>query len=127
MNETFWIAWKASVPVLAIVIVGLLIERRWLRRTADQMEENVRQQCSQVGRLLKANVELQFDNSRLLAELTDAKGLADVLRSREQATCPCSQVKAANERMAYLEERNQKLIFDALSNNAAKYIKVNRN
>jgi hypothetical protein len=100
MNDTFWIAWKAAVPVLAIVVVALLIERRWLHRDADQVEIELGAQCSHVSR---------------------------IPRHRDEATCPCSEVKSAQDRIAYLTERNQQLVFDALLNNVGRYIKINRN
>lgn len=120
MEDTFWNLWKASVPVLAIIIVGLLIERRWLHRDVEGLEQELANMNQRRADLVVKLADAQLDAA-------EAKSLANILRHRNEATCPCSQVKALQDRNTYLEDRNNQLMFDAISNNAGKYIKINRN
>ncbi len=112
--------WKALTPILALTVVVLLFERRQQQRRAASLWRSIEAYRNEKHELVVKLATAQ-------REAAEAKSIANILRHRDEATCPCSQVKAANERMAYLEDRNQQLIFDALSNNAAKYIKINRN
>lgn len=120
MSDTFWLLWKALVPILAIVIVGLLFDRREEQRRADGLEQELANLNQK-----RANLVIKLADAQI--EAAEAKSLANILRHRDEATCPCSEVKALQDRNAYLEDHNNQLTFDALSNNVGKYIKINRN
>ena len=120
MEEAFWIMWKALVPVLAIIIVALLSARREKQRRADSLEQELANSNQKRSNLVRKLAEAQI-------QANEAQALANILRHRDEATCPCSAVKALQDRNTYLEDRNNQLVFDALNNNAGKYIKINRN
>lgn len=120
MNDTFWILWKASVPILGIIIVALLYDSHEERRRADALEQELANANQKRAELLRNLAEAEIDAA-------EANSRAAILRHRDEATCPCSEVKTLQERNAYLENRNNELVFDALSNNAGKFIKINRN
>ncbi len=120
MSDIFWLLWKALVPILAIFIVGLLFDRREEQRRADGLEQELANLNQKRADLVRKLADAQI-------EAITAKSLANILRHRNEVTCPCSQVKALQERNTYLEDRNNEMTFDALSNNVGKYIKINRN
>lgn len=120
MSDTFWSLWKAAVPVLAIIIAGLLVDRYQEDRRADKLEQELANANQKRADLVRKLAIAQIDAA-------EANSRANILRHRDEATCPCSAVKTADERIAYLTERNNQLVFDALSSNAGKYIKINRN
>ena len=119
-EEAFWTLWKASVPILAIIIVALLYDSYEERRRADDLERELADSNQRRADLVRKLAEAQIQAS-------EAQALANILRHRDEATCPCSEVKALQERNTYLEDRNNQLVFDAISSNAGKYIKINRN
>lgn len=120
MNETFWSLWKASVPILAIIIVGLLVDRYQEERRAEKLEQELANANQRRADLVRKLAIAQIDAA-------EANSRANILRHRDEATCPCSEVKTLQERNTYLEDRNNQLVFDAISSNAGKYIKINRN
>jgi len=120
MNDTFWLLWKAMTPILAIILALLLVDRRLVQRRADGLEQDLANANQKRADLVRKLAEAEIDAA-------EANSRAAILRHRDEATCPCSQVKALQDRNAYLEGRNNELVFDALSNNAGKFIKINRN
>lgn len=120
MEQAFWLMWKLATPVLAVVTVLLLIERRQQQRRADSLWNSIVAYRNEKHALVAKLAEAQLDAA-------EAKSIANILRHRDEATCPCSEVKADREEIARLQDRNQQLIVDALASNSAKYIKINRN
>ena len=116
MNETFWIAWKASVPILAIIIVGLLVDRYQEDRRADSLEQELANANQRRADLVRKLAEAQIDAA-------EAQSIANILRHRDEATCPCSKVKVLQDRNTYLEDRNNQLTLRLLEINAPKVIK----
>jgi hypothetical protein len=120
MEQAFWMIWKLATPVLAVAVALLLFERRQQRRRADGLWRSIEAYRNEKHALVVKLATAQLDAA-------EAKSIANILRHRDEATCPCSEVKTLQDRNAYLEERNNQMMFDALSNNTGKYIKINRN
>jgi len=120
MEQAFWMLWKLATPLLAVAVVLLLIERRQQQRRADGLWSSIVAYRHEKHELVTKLAEAQIDAA-------EAKGLASVLRHRDEATCPCSAVTAADERIAYLTERNEQLILNALATNTREYIKIHPN
>lgn len=120
MEETFWIIWKTLPPVLVLLLVVFAVKYHQQGRRADSLWRSIQAYRREKHELVAKLAEAQLDAA-------EAQSIANILRHRDAATCPCSAVKDADERIAYLTERNNKLTFDALSNNVGKYIKMNRN
>jgi len=116
MNEAFWLMWKLATPVLAVVTVLLLIERRQQQRRADSLWNSI-----VAYRNEKHGLVAKLDKAQL--EATEAKSIANILRHRDEATCPCSEVKALQDRTVYLEERNNQLTLQLFEINTPKVIK----
>ncbi len=116
MEQAFWLMWKLATPVLAVVTVLLLIERRQQQRRADGLWNSIvayrNEKHALVAKLAKAQLEA-----------TEAKSIANILRHRDEATCPCSEVKALQDRNVYLEERNNQLTLQLFEINTPKVIK----
>ncbi len=110
--------WKLATPVLAVVTVLLLIERRQQQRRADGLWNTIvayrNEKHTLVAKLAKAQLEA-----------TEAKSIANILRHRDEATCPCSEVKASEELIAHLTERNNQLTLQLLAISVPKVIKYN--
>lgn len=120
MEHAFWLMWKTLPPVLVLLVLVFAVLYRQQQRRADSLWRSILAYRNEKHELVAKLAEAQVD-------AMDAKSVANILRHRDEATCPCSEVKAAEERIVYLTERNNELMFDALSNNAGKYIKINRN
>ena len=120
MNEAFWLMWKLATPVLAVAVALLLFERRQQQRRADGLWQSIVAYRNEKHDLVAKLAEAQIDAA-------EAKSIANILRHRDEATCPCSEVFSTREEIARLQDRNQQLIVDALASNSAKYIKINRN
>lgn len=120
MNEAFWLMWKTTPPILVLIVLVFAVKYHDLRRQIAGLEQKLADSKERGDYLVRRLALAQIDAA-------EAKSLANILRQRDEATCPCSEVKADRERIAYLTERNNQLMFDALSNNAGKYIKINRN
>ncbi len=108
--------WKALTPILALTVVVLLFERRQQRRRADSLWRSIVAYRNEKHELVVKLAEAQVD-------AMDAKSVANILRHRDEATCPCSEVKALQERNAYLEDRNNQLTLRLLEINGPKVIK----
>ena len=120
MNEAFWLMWKLATPVLAVAVVLLLIERRQQQRRADGLWQSIVAYRNEKHALVAKLAKTQL-------EASEAKSIANILRHRDEATCPCSEVKTMQDRNAYLEERNEQLILNALATNTREYIKIHPN
>ena len=118
MNEAFWLMWKLATPVLAVVTLLLLFERRQQQRRAESLWRSIQAYRNEKHALVAKLAEAQLDAA-------EAKSIANVLRHRDEATCPCSEVKTLQDRNTYLEERNKQLTLQLLATNAHKVIKFN--
>jgi hypothetical protein len=112
--------WKLATPILAVAVVWLLLERRQQRRRAEGLWRSIEAYRNEKRALVVKLATAQLDAA-------EAQCITNILRHRDEATCPCSEVKTLQDRNTYLEERNNQMMFDALSNNTGKYIKINRN
>ena len=112
--------WKALTPILAVTIAVLMFERRQQQHKAASLWRSIEAYRRERAELVTKLAEAQVDAA-------EAKSIANILRHRDEATCPCSEVKTLQDRNAYLEDRNNQLMFDAISSNAGKFIKINRN
>ena len=118
MSQAFWLMWKALTPILAVTVAVLLFERRQQQRRADSLWRSIEAYRSERADLVVKLAEAQVDAA-------EAKSIANILRHRDEATCPCSEVKTMQDRNTYLEERNNQLILQLLATNARKVIKFN--
>ena len=118
MNEAFWLMWKLATPILAVAVVLLLIERRQLERKADGLWRSIEAYRREKHDLVVKLAEAQLDAA-------EAQSIANILRHRDEATCPCTEVKTLQDRNTYLEERNNQLTLQLLATNAHKVIKFN--
>ena len=96
---------NSQTPFLAVAIVWLLFERRQQRRRAESLWRSI-----EAYRNEKYALAAKLATAQL--EAAEAKSIANVLRHRDEATCPCSQVKALQDRNAYLEDRNNQLTLE---------------
>ncbi len=119
MEQAFWTLWKLATPVLAVAVVLLLIERRQQERRADGLEQELANSNQKRANLVRKLAEAQI-------QANEAQALANILRHRDAATCPCSEVKAGREEIARLRDRNEELTLSALVD-GVKYIKISRN
>jgi hypothetical protein len=119
MEQAFWL-WKLATPILAVAVVWLLIERRQQRRRAESLWRSIEAYRNEKHELVVKLATAQLDAA-------EAQCIANILRHRDEATFPCSAVKAADERIAYLTERNEQLILNALATNTREYIKIHPN
>ena len=118
MNEAFWLMWKALTPILAVAVAYLLVERRQQKRRAESLWRSSEAYRRERPGLIVKLAEAQVDAA-------EAKSIANILRQRDEATCPCSEVKTLQDRNAYLEDRNNQLTLQLLATNAHKVIKFN--
>jgi len=110
--------WKALTPILAVAVVLLLFERRQQQRRADGLWQSIVAYRNEKHALVTKLAEAQLDAA-------EAKSIANILRHRDAATCPCSEVNTLQDRNTYLEERNNQLTLQLLATNAHKVIKFN--
>ena len=113
MEQTFWLMWKTLPPVLVLLVLVFAVKYQNQKSRADSLWRSI--------------VAYRREKHELVAKLAEAQSIANILRHRDEATCPCSEVKTLQDRNAYLEDRNNQLMFDAISSNAGKFIKINRN
>ena len=118
MNEAFWLMWKALTPILAVAVAYLLVERRQQKRRAESLWRS-----SEAYRRERPGLIVKLAEAQIAA--AEATSIANILRQRDEATCPCSEVKALQDRNAYLEDRNNQLTLQLLATNAHKVIKFN--
>lgn len=118
MEQAFWMMWKLATPVLAVAVVLLLIERRQQQRKAASLWRSIEAYRNEKHDLVVKLAVAQLDAA-------EAKSIANILRHRDEATCPCSEVKTLQDRNAYLEDRNNQLTLQLLATNAHKVIKFN--
>ena len=116
MNEAFWLMWKLATPVLAVAVALLLFERRQQRRRAEGLWLSIEAYRNEKHALVVKLAEAQLDAA-------EAKAIANILRHRDEATCPCSEVKALQDRNAYLEDNNNQLTLQLFEINTPKVIK----
>jgi len=116
MTEAFWLMWKLATPILAVAVVWLLIERRTRHDSVDELELAIVEYRRKNAELVEKLAEAQVDAAA-------ANSIANVLRHRDEATCPCSEVQVLQDRNAYLEDRNNQLTLRLLEISAPKIIK----
>ena len=112
--------WKALTPILAVAVAYLLVERRQQKRRAESLWRSSEAYRRERPGLIVKLAEAQVDAA-------EAKSIANILRHRDEATCPCSEVKADRERIAYLTERNSILTLYCLDNSAKLMASLFRN
>jgi hypothetical protein len=101
MEEAFWMIWKLATPILAVAVVWLLLERHTRYDAVDELELAVVEYRRHNADLVRKLAEAQLDAA-------EAQSIANILRHRDAATCPCSEVKTLQDRNTYLEERTGK-------------------
>ncbi len=116
MEHAFWLMWKTLPPVLVLLVLVFAVLYRQQQRRADSLWRSILAYRREKNELAVKLAVAQLDAA-------EAKSLANILRHRDEATCPCSEVKALQERNDYLTERNTVLTLLALEVNAPKYIK----
>jgi len=107
---------KLITSLLAVAVTVLLLERRRRFDAVDELELAVVEYRRKNAELVAKLAEAQIDAA-------EAKSTANILRHRDEATCPCSEVKTLQDRNAYLEEHNNQLTLQLLATNAPKVIK----
>jgi len=108
--------WKVATLILALVTVLLLFERRQQKRRAAGLWRSIEAYRSERADLVIKLAEAQVDAA-------EAKSIANILRHRDEATCPCSEVKTLQDRNAYLEDRNNQLTLQLFAINTPKVMK----
>ena len=108
MEQTFWLMWKTLPPVLVLLVLVFAVKYQNQKSRADSLWRSI--------------VAYRREKHELVAKLAEAQSIANILRHRDEATCPCSEVKAAREEIARLREHNQQLTLNALVD-GVKYIK----
>ena len=83
--------WKALTPILAVTVAVLLFERRQQQRRADGLWRSIVAYRNEKHELVAKLAETQI-------EAAEAKSIANILRHRDEATCPCSEVKTLQDR-----------------------------
>ncbi len=120
MEHAFWLMWKTLPPILVLFVLVFAVLYRQQQRRADSLWRSIlayrREQNELVVKLAKAQLDA-----------AEAQSIANILRHRDEATCPCSAVKAADERIAYLTERNSILTLYCLDNSAKLMSSLFRN
>jgi G:T/U-mismatch repair DNA glycosylase len=112
--------WKLATPVLAGAVVLLVIERRQQRRRAEGLWRSIEAYRNEQADLVCKLAEAKLDAA-------EAMSIANILRHRDEATCPCSEVKAAEEHITYLTERNNRLTLALLANSGDLLARISRN
>lgn len=103
-----------------LAAVAYIVEQR--QRIANLHVENERLWAERNRLRVKVGA-IRREADTLATQLRDAQGIAQTLRNRAESTgCPCDQLAAAQQRIAYLSERNNQLTLQALAN-AGKIIR----
>lgn len=118
MEQTFWLMWKTLPPVLVLLLMVFAFKYHQQQRRAEGLWRSIEAYRREKHELVVELAEAQLDAA-------EAQSIANILRHRDEATCPCTEVKTLQDRNTYLEERNNQLTLQLLATNAHKVIKFN--